>query len=79
MKVHIMTSHETKILQNNALLDTVYFYNCKVLGLRNNDEHRNLKCAQIQNGLGEKKKSTCAVHLSTQTWGSRLTVRVLNI
>ena len=35
-----------------ALLNTVYFYNCKVFGLREYDEHRNLKCSQFQKKLG---------------------------
>ncbi len=26
-----------------ALLNTVYYYNCKIFGLRSYDEHRNLK------------------------------------
>ena len=30
-----------------ALLNTFYFYNCKVFGLRSFDEHRNLKCSQF--------------------------------
>ena len=29
----------------NAMLNTVYYYNCKVLGLCSYDEHRNMQCA----------------------------------
>jgi len=29
-----------------ALVNTVYYYNCKAFGLRSYDEHRNLKCSQ---------------------------------
>ena len=31
-----------------VLLNTVYFYNCKVFGLRSFDEHRNLQCTQFK-------------------------------
>ncbi len=37
-----------------ALLNTVYFYNCKVFGLRSYDEHRNLSRSQYTKKLDEK-------------------------
>ena len=37
-----------------ALLNTVYFYNCKVFGLRCFDEHRNLMCAQYEKKVDDK-------------------------
>ena len=30
-----------------ALQNTVYFYNCKIFGLRSYDEHRDLKCCRV--------------------------------
>ena len=37
-----------------SLQYTVFFYSCKMFGLRGRDEHRNLKCSQFE--LGKDKK-----------------------
>jgi hypothetical protein len=37
----------------DSLLNTVFFYNCKLFGLRGLDEHRDLQCSQIVLGLDE--------------------------
>ena len=34
-----------------ALLNTVYFYKCKVFGLRSYDEHHSLQCKQFEKDL----------------------------
>ena len=39
-----------------SLLNTVYYYNCKVFGLRSYDEHRNLMCAQYEKKVDEKSR-----------------------
>ncbi len=36
-----------------AILNTVYYYNCKVFGLRSFDEHRNLVCSQYVKKVDE--------------------------
>ncbi|KAK3107197.1 hypothetical protein FSP39_009112 [Pinctada imbricata] len=41
----VFGSHSSQALQY-----TVFFYNCKVFGLRAFDEHRNLECAQFEIG-----------------------------
>ena len=50
-----------------ALLNTVYFYNCKVFGLRSFDEHRNLKCAQFVKKVDEKAR----VYIEYTDFGSK--------
>ena len=50
----LWTSGQLGTHSAKALLNTVYFYNCKVFGLRSYDEHRNLKCAQFEKKLDEK-------------------------
>ena len=42
---------------SQALLNTVYYYNSKVFGLRSFDEHRNLRCTQFNKKVDEKKSS----------------------
>ena len=37
----------------HALLNTVYFYNCKVFGLRSYDEHHSLQCSQFEKKVDE--------------------------
>ena len=37
-----------------ALINTVYYYNCKVFRLRSYDEHRNLQCDQYQKKVDEQ-------------------------
>ncbi|KAK3107796.1 hypothetical protein FSP39_022395 [Pinctada imbricata] len=39
-----------RLHSSQALQYTVFFYNCKVIGLRAFDEHRNLECAQFEIG-----------------------------
>ena len=36
-----------------ALRNTVYFYNCKVFGLRGYDEHHRLQCSQFEKKIDE--------------------------
>ena len=50
-----------------AFLNTVYFYNCKVFGLRSYDEHRNLRCAQFEKKVDEKQR----VYLEYTDYGSK--------
>ena len=50
----LWTSGQLGTHSATALLNTVYYYNCKVFGLRGYDEHRNLKCSQFQKKLDEK-------------------------
>ena len=52
---------------SKALLNTVYYYNCKVFGLRSYDEHRNLKCAQYQKKVDEQGR----VYLEYTDFGSK--------
>ena len=37
-----------------VMLNTVYYNNCKVFGLRSFDEHRNLQCCQYVKGVDEQ-------------------------
>ena len=50
-----------------VILNTVYFYNCKVFGLRSFDEHRNLKCSQFTKLLDEQKR----VYMEYTDFGSK--------
>ncbi len=50
-----------------ALLNTVYFYNCKVFGLRSYDEHHSLQCKQFEKKLDE----TGRVHIEYTDHGSK--------
>ena len=50
-----------------ALLNTVYYYNCKVFGLRSYDEHRNLQCKQFEKKLDERGR----VYLEYTDCGSK--------
>ena len=49
------------------ILNTVYFYNCKVFGLRSFDEHLNLKCSQFTKHLDEQKR----VYMEYTDYGSK--------
>ena len=42
-----------------ALLNTVYYYNCKMFGLRSQDEHRNLSTDQFEKKVDENGKVFC--------------------
>ena len=53
-----------------SLLNTVYYYNCKVFGLRYDtsyDEHRNLMCAQYEKKVDEKGR----IYLQYTDFGSK--------
>jgi len=50
-----------------VILNTVYFYNCKVFGLRSFDEHRNLKCSQFTKHLEKWKR----VYMEYTDFGSK--------
>ena len=50
----LWTSGQLGTHSAKALLNTVYFYNCKVFGLRSYDEHRDLRCSQFAKKLDEK-------------------------
>lgn len=50
----LWTSGQLGTHSAKALLNTVYFYNCEVFGLRSFDEHRNLQCSQFQKKVDEK-------------------------
>ena len=50
-----------------ALLKTMYFYNCKMFGLRSMDEHRSLNCKQFQKKVDENGK----VFLEYTDFGSK--------
>ena len=41
---------------SEGLLNTVYYYNCKLFGLRAGDEHRNLDAEQYKFGSDEQGK-----------------------
>ena len=41
---------------SQALLNTVYYYNCKMFGLRSQDEHRNLSTDQFEKKVDENGK-----------------------
>ena len=51
----------------HSLLNMVYYYNCKVFGLRSNDEHRNLLCAQYEKKVDENGD----VYLQYTDFGSK--------
>lgn len=67
----LWTSGQLGTHSAKAFLNTVYFYNCKVLGLRSYDEHRNLS---LKRSWMKKDEST----LSTLTLGAKLTVEASN-
>ena len=50
-----------------AIQNTVYFYNCKVFGLRSYDEHLDLKCLQFEKSVDEKGH----VYLEYTDFGSK--------
>ena len=50
-----------------SLLNTVYYYNCKVFGLRSYDEHRNLRRGQYSKKLDEEGR----VYLEYSDFGSK--------
>ena len=50
-----------------ALLNSVYYYNCKVFGLRSFDEHRSLQCAQFAKKVDEKGR----VYIEYTDFGSK--------
>ena len=60
----ISEEDEEKLWQNGifgmtdsvSLQYTVFFYSCKLFGLRGRDEHRNLDCSQFEIGLDSNGK-----------------------
>ena len=50
----LWTSRQLGTHSAKALVNTVYFYNCKVFGPRSYDEHCNLRCAQFEKKVDEK-------------------------
>ena len=54
---------------SHSPLNTVYYYNCKVFGLRSYDEHRNLLCAQYEKKVDENGD----VYLQYTDFGSKTT------
>ena len=52
----LWTSGQLGTHSANALLNTVYFYNCKVFCLRSYDKHRILRYAQFEKKLDEKRR-----------------------
>ena len=52
---------------SHSLLNTVYYYNCKVFGLHSYDEHRNLLCAQYEKKVDENGD----VYLQYTDFGSK--------
>ena len=50
----LWTSGQLGTHSAKGLLNTVYFYNCKVFELRGYDEHCNLRCAQFEKKWDEK-------------------------
>ena len=50
----LWTSGQLGTHSAHALLNSVYYYNCKVFGLRSYDEHRQLLCAQFQKGVDKQ-------------------------
>ena len=63
----LWTSGQLGTHSAKALLNTVYFYNCKVFGLRSYDEHRNLRCSQFAKKLDEKGR----VYIQYTDFGSK--------
>ena len=51
-------THNAKVI-----LNTVYYYNCKVFGLRSFDEHRNLQCSQYEKKVDEQGRVYLGVRL----------------
>ena len=51
----------------HALVNTVYFYNCKVFGLRSYDEHHSLQCKQYEKKVDELGK----LYLEYTDYGSK--------
>jgi len=45
-----------------ALVNTVYYYNCKAFGLRSYDEHRNLKCSQYSKKSRRARLSVLGIY-----------------
>ena len=50
----LWTSGQFGTNNGSVLFNTVYYYNCKVFGLRSYDEHRELQCAQYQKKVDEQ-------------------------
>lgn len=51
-----------------VILNTVYYYNCKVFGLRSFDDHRNLQCSQYEKKVDDQGR----VYLEYTDYGSKM-------
>ena len=60
-------AHQFGTHSGHALLHTVYYYNCKVFGLRSYDEHRNLCCSQYVKKVDEHGR----VYLEYTDYGNK--------
>lgn len=63
----LWSSGELGIHSAKSLLNTVYYYNCKVFGLRSYDEHRNLRRGQYSKKVDERGR----VYLEYSDFGSK--------
>ena len=63
----LWTSGQLGTKSAKSLLNTVQLYNCKVFGMRSQDEHRDLKCAQFEKKVDEKQR----VYLEYTDYGSK--------
>ena len=55
-----------------SLQYTVFFYSCKIFGLRGRDEHRNLECSQFELGQDSKGKFVRFMGRNTKTFSGGL-------
>ena len=63
----LWTSGQLGTHNGKALLNAVYYYNCKIFGLRSYDEHRNLQCSQYEKKVDEQGR----VYLQYTDYGSK--------
>ena len=59
----VFGSHSSQAVQY-----TVFFYNCKIFGLRAYDEHRNLECSQFEIGQDDRGKFVRFTGRSSKTY-----------
>lgn len=46
----LWTTGQLRLMMSCSLLNTVFYYNCKLFGLRGMDEHHKLQCEQFNTG-----------------------------
>ena len=63
----LWTSGQFEAHNAKVIVNTVYYYNCMVFGLRSYDEHRNLKCSQYEKEVDDKGR----VYLEYTDLGSK--------